>query len=72
MRIRTGGPPGAKRAFVPTLGQNTPEEQIADAIDHIAKALSAIDHNLEALAEYAKINAQATVRIADAIEKKLG
>jgi hypothetical protein len=54
MRIRTGGPPGAKRPFTPTLGQAWPEEQMADAADHVARALSAIDHNLEALVEVMK------------------
>jgi hypothetical protein len=49
MRIRIGGPLGTTRPFSPTLGQDTAAEQMADALDHIARALSAIDHNLEAL-----------------------
>jgi hypothetical protein len=48
MRIRQGGPEGAMRPFQPGLTQD-PIEQIGDAIDHIARALSSIDHNVEVL-----------------------
>ncbi|MBS9720034.1 hypothetical protein JYU29_04945 [Tianweitania sp. BSSL-BM11] len=51
-RIRLGGPLGTVRPFVPTpeLGANLETgEKIAEALEHIARSLSAIDHNLEVL-----------------------
>ena len=68
MRIRTGGPDGSKRPFTPTLGQNTPEEQIADAVDHIARAMAGIDHHLEVLVGRIETNSAAIARLAQAIE----
>jgi hypothetical protein len=38
-----------KRPFVPALGHTDPQDDLADALDHIARAISAIDHNLENL-----------------------
>jgi hypothetical protein len=62
MRIRNGGPEGTVRPFTPNLTvMNDVEGQKADALDHIARALSAIDHNLEVLVNSVK-----------RIEKKLG
>lgn len=51
-RIRKSGPRGTVRPFSPTPDiQGTMEtgEKIAEALEHIAVALSAIDHNLEIL-----------------------
>jgi hypothetical protein len=48
-RDRVGGPTGVIRPFTPTQGHNTAQDEIAEALDHIARALSAIDHNLEVL-----------------------
>jgi hypothetical protein len=48
-RIRKSGPVGVLRPFHPAIGVHDPTEQIADALDHIAVALSMIDHNLEVL-----------------------
>ena len=48
-RIRTGGPKGAKRPFVPAIGLNTDVEYASDALDSIARSLAAIDHSLEIL-----------------------
>ena len=51
-RIRKHGPHGVVRPFTPTLEltEKLPtDEKIAEALEHIAVALSAIDHNLEVL-----------------------
>jgi hypothetical protein len=48
-RIRTGGPAKAIRPYIAMPQTDEPSEQIAQALDHIAVSLSAIDHNLEAL-----------------------
>ena len=48
-RIRMGGPDGVVRPYSTMPPTDEPAEQIAQALDHIAKALSAIDHNLEVL-----------------------
>jgi hypothetical protein len=54
-RIRKRGPEGAKRPFEPTMnGMEQWEigEKVAEALEHIAIALSAIDHNLEVLVDH--------------------
>lgn len=43
------GPPKAVRPFQPRVAQNDPVERIAHALEHIATALAAIDHNLQLL-----------------------
>jgi hypothetical protein len=43
------GPPKAFRPFQPRFGQTDPVERIAHALEHIATALAAIDHNLQLL-----------------------
>ncbi|GLS36376.1 hypothetical protein GCM10010869_19650 [Mesorhizobium tianshanense] len=51
-RIRKSGPNHAIRPFVPSpdfTGEMETGEKIAEALEHIAVALSAIDHNLEVL-----------------------
>lgn len=51
-RIRKSGPEGVTRPFVPSIdltGEMKTDEKIAEALEHIAIALSAIDHNLETL-----------------------
>lgn len=51
-RIRKSGPQGVVRPFVPSpdvAGTMKTDEKIAEALEHIAVALSAIDHNLEAI-----------------------
>lgn len=51
-RIRKSGPQGVVRPFHPTpdmAGTMKADEKIAEALEHIAVALSAIDHNLEAI-----------------------
>ncbi|MEX0696201.1 MAG: hypothetical protein WD099_01530 [Dongiaceae bacterium] len=46
-RIRIGGPVGVVRPYSTMPATDEPIEQIAQALDHIAVALSAMDHNLE-------------------------
>jgi hypothetical protein len=48
-RIRPSGPPGVARPYVSMLASSEAKEQMAQALDHIAVVLSAIDHNLEVL-----------------------
>ncbi|MER8416233.1 hypothetical protein [Mesorhizobium sp. M1329] len=51
-RIRKTGPQGVIRPFSPTPdlnGSMAADEKIAEALEHIAIALSAIDHNLEVM-----------------------
>lgn len=51
-RIRKSGPKNARRPFQPATTEIKTGEQIAEALEHIAVALSAIDHNLEILAQH--------------------
>jgi hypothetical protein len=46
---RVGGPIGVIRPFVPTQEHGNAQDDIAEALDHIARAISAIDHNLQVL-----------------------
>jgi len=48
-RVRLGGPQGVRRPYNTLPSTDDPQEQVAQALDHIAVVLSAIDHNLEAL-----------------------
>lgn len=48
-RIRMGGPPNSVRPYSTLPQTDEPIEQIAQALDHIAVSISAIDHNLENL-----------------------
>ncbi len=53
--FRKSGPDHAIRPFQPTMDLDNSllaEEKILDALEHIAVALSAIDHNLETLVRY--------------------
>jgi len=70
MTIRIGGPTGSIRPFVPAIGVTDVEEQKVDALDHIARALSAIDHNLEMIATNSKQQTEMLGRIVVAIAKK--
>jgi hypothetical protein len=47
-----GGPHGVKRPYVTMPPTTDPIEQIAQALDHIAVSLSAIDHNIDMLATH--------------------
>lgn len=49
-RIRQAGPEGTVRPFKPNpVVMNDENGQKLDALEHIARALAAIDHNLEQL-----------------------
>lgn len=51
-RIRKSGPQGVVRPFLPSIdmtGEMKTDEMIAEALEHIATSLSAIDHNMERL-----------------------
>ena len=67
-RIRTGGPDAALRPFVPDMGAIDIEEQKADALEHIARALSAIDQNLELIAANSKQQTELMGRIVAAMK----
>jgi hypothetical protein len=69
-RIRTASTQGTARPFVPNLGVFDVEDEKADALDHIARALSAIDHNLEVIATNSKQQTDLLGRIVGAIAKK--
>jgi hypothetical protein len=43
------GPPKAVRPFQPRFAETDPVERIAHALEHIATALTAIDHNVQLL-----------------------
>lgn len=49
-RIRVGGPQGVVRPYLISPQTDEPIEQIAQALDHIAVSLSAMDDNLERVA----------------------
>ncbi len=51
-RMKESGPPNVVRPFVPTIAMgedNETDKRVAEALEHIAVSLSAIDHNLEVL-----------------------
>ena len=54
LSIRKHGPEGVMRPYTPLIdigNELEPAEKAAEALDHIAFSLSAIDHNLEVLAQ---------------------
>jgi hypothetical protein len=67
-RIRIGGPNGTLRPFTPDIGAIDIEEQKADALDHIARALSAIDHNLESIVTNSKEQTELLSRLVAAMK----
>ncbi len=67
-RNRTGGPNETIRPFKPDIGAIDMEEQKADALDHIARALSAIDHNLESIATNSKEQTELLTRLVAAMK----
>jgi len=67
-RDRVGGPARAIRPFVPTQGHNNTLDDIAEALDHIARAISAIDHNLEVLSTKLESDSTAVARIAASLK----
>jgi hypothetical protein len=69
-RNRTGGPNGTLRPFAPDTGAIDVEEQKTDALEHIARALSAIDHNLELIAQNSKEQTELLGRLVSAMKFK--
>ncbi len=69
-RDRVGSPAGVIRPFVPTHGHNDPQDDMAEALDHIARALSAIDHNLEVLIAKLDSDTAAVAGVAASLERK--
>jgi hypothetical protein len=67
---RVGGPVGAVRPFVPTQGHDDPRDDIAEALDHIARAIAAIDHNVQALIAKLDNDSAAVARLAASLEAK--
>ena len=67
---RVGGPVGAIRPFVPTQGNDNAQVDIAEALDHIARALSAIDHNIGVLIAKLDSESVAVARVAASLEAK--
>jgi hypothetical protein len=67
---RVGGPVGAVRPFVPTQGHDDPRDDIAEALDHIARAIAAIDHNVQALITKLDSDSVAVAHLAASLETK--
>ncbi len=67
---RVGGPVGVIRPFVPTQGNDNAQHDIVEALDHIARAISAIDHNLEILITKLDGDSVAVARLAASLEGK--
>lgn len=67
-RTRIGGPAEAVRPFIPESGVTDIEEQKTEALEHIARALSAIDHNLELVAQNSKEQTELLGRIVSAMK----
>jgi hypothetical protein len=67
---RVGGPVGVTRPFVPTQGHDNAQDDIAEALDHIARVLAAIDHNLEVLITRLDGDSLAVARVAASLKGK--
>lgn len=61
MRMRSGGPPGVARPYQPSMTSDETERH-GEALDHIARALSAIDHNIDVLTTAVQKLARAIAR----------
>lgn len=69
-RDRVSGPAGVIRPFMPTQGYDNAQDDIAEALDHIARGISAIDHNLELLIARLDGDSAAVARVAASLEGK--
>ncbi len=67
---RVAGPVGVTRPFVPTQGNDNAQVDIAEALDHIARALSAIDHNIGVLIAKLDSESVAVARLAASLDTK--
>lgn len=68
VRTRIGGPAETIRPFIPDTGLTDIEEQKTEALEHIARALAAIDHNLEVVAQNSKEQTELLGRIVSAMK----
>lgn len=69
-RDRVAGPVGVTRPFVPTQGHDNAHVDMAEALDHIARAIAAIDHNIEVLIAKLDSESVAAARLAASLEAK--
>ncbi len=67
---RIGGPVGAIRPVVPTQGHDHAQHDIAEALDHIARAIAAIVHNIQVLIAKLDSESTAVARVAASLETK--
>jgi len=58
------------RPFIPTQGHTNAQDDIAEALDHIARAISAIDHNLQVLITKLDSDSVAVAHVAASLETK--
>ena len=67
-RDRVGGPTGVIRPFTPTQGHDNAQDEIAEALDHIARGIAAIDHNLQLLIARIDGGSLAVARVAASLK----
>jgi hypothetical protein len=67
-RDRVGGPTGVIRPFTPTQGHDNAQDEIAEALDHIARGIAAIDHNLQILIARIDGDSLAVARVAASLK----
>jgi hypothetical protein len=65
---RIAGPVGAIRPFFPTQGHGNTQHDIVEALDHIARAVAAIDHNIEILIAKLDSDSVAVARLAASLK----
>ncbi len=65
---RSDGSPDVARPFLPRPGPTGHQEDIAEALDHIARALSAIDHKLTIVLAELDSDSLAVSRLASSLE----
>jgi hypothetical protein len=68
-RDRVGGPTGVIRPFTPTQGHDNAQDEIAEALDHIARGIAAIDHNLQLLIARIDGGSLAVARVAASLKE---
>ena len=67
-RGRVGGPTGVIRPFTPTQGHDNAQDEIAEALHHIARGIAAIDHNLQILIARIDGDSLAVARVAASLK----
>jgi hypothetical protein len=66
--VRRARARGVIRPFIPTQGYDNTQDDIAEALDHIARAISAIDHNLQDLITKLDSDSAVVARIAASLK----